>query len=219
MPAPPKLSDPPAVVPPDEAAQTARELAAAAADLVALRTALDGFDGCQLKQTATQLVFGDGDASADLMLIGEAPGRDEDRQGLPFVGRSGQLLNAILSAIGLQRSQCYITNVIPWRPPGNRTPTPQETEICRPFIERHIELVQPKIVVCLGGAAAKTLLQTTDGIMRLRGDWKELRQGAHTAAAMATLHPAYLLRQPAQKSLVWRDFQAIRARLSDSDAP
>jgi DNA polymerase len=148
------------------------------------------------------------------MFVGEAPGRDEDLEGLPFVGRSGQLLDRMLAAIGLDRQSAYIANVIPWRPPGNRTPTPQETEICRPFIERQIELANPKILVTLGGPSAKTLLHATEGVMRLRGNWR-----AHVTAAglsipaMPTLHPAYLLRNPAHKKFAWRDFLEIKAKL------
>ncbi|TIV27765.1 MAG: uracil-DNA glycosylase, partial [Mesorhizobium sp.] len=172
------------------------------------------FDGCNLKFTAKNLVFADGNPNADLMLVGEAPGRDEDLEGLPFVGRSGRLLDRMLAAIGLDRASAYIANVIPWRPPGNRTPTPHETEICRPFIERQIELVNPKVLVNLGGPSAKTLLNTAEGILRLRGNWR-----VHTTAsgiaipAMPTLHPAYLLRTPAHKKLAWRDFLEVKAKL------
>ena len=173
-------------------------------------------DSCVTQATAKNLVFADGNPAADLMLVGEAPGRDEDLEGLPFVGRSGQLLDRILGAIGLDRQSVYIANVIPWRPPGNRPPTPQETEICRPFIERQIELASPKVLVTLGGPSAKTLLRTTEGVMRLRGNWK-----THVAAsgteipAMPTLHPAYLLRNPAHKKFVWRDFLEIKAKLKE----
>jgi DNA polymerase len=200
---------------PDEAqAALARELAASAATLDELRRLLEAFDGCNLKFTATRTVFADGNPEAPLMVIGEAPGREEDIEGLPFVGRSGRLLDRMLAAIGRDRRSVYIANVIPWRPPGNRTPTPHETEICRPFIERQIELAGPKVIVTLGGPAAKLILGTTEGIMRLRGNWL-----AHTTAsgrsipAMPTLHPAYLLRNPAHKRLAWRDFLEIKARL------
>ena len=135
------------------------------------------FDGCNLKFTAKNLVFADGNPEAAVMLVGEAPGRDEDIEGLPFVGRSGRLLDRMLAAIGLDRTSVYIANVIPWRPPGNRTPTPHETEICRPFIERQIELVNPKVLVNLGGPSAKTLLNTTEGILRLRGNWRVAHDG------------------------------------------
>ncbi|MDX8524622.1 uracil-DNA glycosylase [Mesorhizobium sp. MSK_1335] len=208
---------PAAAAVPDEAqAAAARQLAARATTLDELRRHMAAFDGCNLKFTAKNLVFADGNPNADLMLVGEAPGRDEDLEGLPFVGRSGRLLDRMLAAIGLDRSSAYIANVIPWRPPGNRTPTPHETEICRPFIERQIELVNPKVLVNLGGPSAKTLLNTTEGILRLRGNWR-----VHTTAsgiaipAMPTLHPAYLLRSPAHKKLAWRDFLEVKAKLKD----
>jgi DNA polymerase len=205
---------PAAAVPDEGQVRLARELAATASTLEELRQAMASFDGCNLKFTAKNLVFADGNPEADLMLVGEAPGRDEDLEGLPFVGRSGQLLDRMLAAIGLDRNSAYIANVIPWRPPGNRTPTPHETEICRPFIERQIELVNPKVLVNLGGPSAKTLLNTTEGILRLRGNWR-----VHTTAsglaipAMPTLHPAYLLRTPAHKKLAWRDFLEVKAKL------
>ncbi|TPK44908.1 uracil-DNA glycosylase [Mesorhizobium sp. B2-5-4] len=200
---------------PDEAqAALARQLANAAASLDELRQHMAAFEGCNLKATAKNLVFADGNPQAAVMLVGEAPGRDEDIEGLPFVGRSGRLLDRMLAAIGLDRGSVYIANVIPWRPPGNRTPTPHETEICRPFIERQIELVSPKVLINLGGPSAKTLLNTSEGILRLRGNWR-----VHTTAsgiaipAMPTLHPAYLLRTPAHKKLAWRDFLEVKAKL------
>jgi DNA polymerase len=147
------------------------------------------------------------------MLIGEAPGRDEDLAGKPFVGRAGQLLDKMLAAIGLQEEDVHITNIVYWRPPGNRTPTPQEAQVCRPFLERQIELVAPKVIVLLGGAAAKQLLDVTEGIMRIRGKQRTLVIGTHNIQAMATLHPAYLLRTPAAKRLAWRDLLAIKALL------
>jgi len=205
----------PAAAVPDEAqAALARELAGKASTLAELREAMASFDGCNLKFTAKNLVFADGNPEADLMLVGEAPGRDEDLEGLPFVGRSGQLLNRMLAAIGLDRNTAYIANVIPWRPPGNRTPTPHETEICRPFIERQIELVNPKVLVNLGGPSAKTLLNTTEGILRLRGNWRVHTTPSGTAIpAMPTLHPAYLLRTPAHKRLAWWDFVEVKMKL------
>ena len=211
----PAPSSPGATIPNDENVMAAREQARAAPDLETLRAALETFEGCNLRFTAKSLVFADGNPEGRLMLIGEAPGRDEDRQGLPFVGRSGQLLDRMLAAIGLDRNQVYIANVVPWRPPGNRTPSPLETEICRPFIERQIELAAPDVLVFLGGAAAKQLLRTDTGITRLRGRWLSYRAGEREIPAMATLHPAYLLRQPLQKRLSWRDFLAIRARLDE----
>ncbi|MEM8649102.1 MAG: uracil-DNA glycosylase [Pseudomonadota bacterium] len=204
---------PTATMPDTATIESAKEVAAKAQNLEELENALISFDGCNLKRTAKNTVFADGDPSSKLMLIGEAPGRDEDIQGLPFVGRAGQLLNKMLAAINLQREEVYITNVIPWRPPGNRTPTPQETEICRPFIERHIELVEPDIIMLLGGSSAKTLLNTTDGIMKLRGKWKELSVGQSQIPTLPTLHPAYLLRQPGHKRLAWQDLLEIKQRL------
>lgn len=198
---------------PEEAAMAAREQAAAAQSLEELRALMDGFEGCELKRTARQLVFADGNPKARIMLVGEAPGRDEDEQGRPFVGRSGQLLDRMLAAIGLDRSSVYISNVIPWRPPGNRAPTPQEMAICMPFIRRHIELVAPAILVCIGGSSAQTLLDQRDGILRLRGKWFDVPCGTGVVPALAMLHPAYLLRQPAHKRLAWRDLRELEARM------
>lgn len=205
-------------VPNDNAVAKAADLAAAANTLDELQTAIAGFDGCNLKFTARSTVFSDGNPKARLMLIGEAPGRDEDAQGLPFVGRSGQLLDKMLAAIGLDRTSVYISNVLPWRPPGNRTPTPAETEICRPFIERHIELAEPEAVMLIGGSAAKTLLKTKTGIMSLRGRWAEIHIADRTIPAMPSLHPAYLLRTPGHKRMAWNDLLAVKARLSKTSS-
>lgn len=205
---------------PDEAqAARAREAARSAGSLDELKELLAGFDGCNLKFTAKSLVFADGNPAAPVMFVGEAPGREEDLEGLPFVGRSGQLLDRMLAAIGLDRTNAYIANVIPWRPPGNRTPTPLETEICRPFIERQIELADPKVLVTLGGPSAKVLLNTQEGIMRLRGTWRvHVTASGKEIPAMPTLHPAYLLRNPAHKKLAWRDFLEVKAKLRDLGA-
>ena len=214
MPPPARPPAQPAAVPDGQQIAFARDLAASASTLDELRERMAGFDGCNLKLTAKNLVFADGNPEASIMLVGEAPGRDEDIEGKPFVGRSGQLLDRMLKAIDLDRSQVYIANVIPWRPPGNRAPTPQETEICRPFIERQIELVGPKILVHLGGASAKTLLNTTEGILRLRGNWRAYSGPSGIGIpAMPTLHPAYLLRTPAHKRLAWRDFLEAKMKL------
>jgi uracil-DNA glycosylase family 4 len=200
--------------PPDQAALSARESAAAATTLEALRETLDAFDGCALKGAASRLVFADGNPEARIMLVGEAPGADEDRQGKPFVGRAGQLLDRMLAAIGLDRTMVYIANVVPWRPPGNRTPTPQETAICLPFMQRQIALVDPDILVCLGASSAQTLLGMREGIMKGRGKWGSYAvEGGRPIRALATLHPAYLLRQPAHKRLAWRDLLEIRKAL------
>jgi len=194
-----------------------RALAAAAATMDALATAMADFDGCALKLRATQLVFGDGNPEADIMLIGEAPGREEDLQGKPFVGRSGQLLDKMLAAIGLDRTKVFIANTVPWRPPGNRTPTPAEIATCLPFLHRQIELVAPKIILTLGAPAAQTMFETTRSISRLRGQWQDIDIGALSIRALPTLHPAFLLRQPAQKQLAWRDMLSLRHALDELD--
>jgi DNA polymerase len=194
---------------PEAAIASAREAARTAPSLEALRALLENFDGCALKHTATRLVFCDGNPQARIMFVGEAPGRDEDIEGLPFVGRSGKLLDRMIAAIGLDRSKAYIANVIPWRPPGNRTPTPQETQICLPFIQRQIELVNPDVLVTLGNPSTQTLLSTRDGIMKTRGKWFDYDTGTRTIRAMATFHPAYLLRSPSYKRMSWQDLRAI----------
>jgi uracil-DNA glycosylase len=191
----------------------ARSGAKNAKTLDELRTILDSFEGCALKSTASQLVFADGNPEARLMLVGEAPGRDEDIEGLPFVGRSGKLLDRMLAAIGLDRASVYIANIVPWRPPGNRTPTPQESQICLPFILRQIELADPDILVCLGGPSAQTLLGIKEGITKTRGRWFALETGKREIRAMPTFHPAFLLRSPLQKRFAWRDFLAIKKAL------
>ena len=199
---------------PDVAAMAAREAVKGIRTLEELRKALDAFEGCVLKGTAKQLVFADGNPKAKIVFVGEAPGRDEDIEGLPFVGRSGKLLDRMLAAIGLDRTSVYIANIIPWRPPGNRTPTPQESQICLPFIQRQIELVNPDILVCLGGPSAQTLLNIKDGITKTRGRWFTYDTGTREIRAMPTFHPAFLLRSPLQKRLAWRDFLAIKKALS-----
>jgi len=207
----------PAPQPPEHVETVVRQTAQKCTTLEELRTALTNFEGCSLKTTAKNLVFSDGNPDAPLLLIGEAPGRDEDLQGVPFVGRSGQLLDLMLTAIGIDRKEgAYITNILPWRPPGNRNPTPEETAICLPFLERHIELCDPKIIVALGGVSAKQLLNTTTGIMRLRGKWAELKLGNLSARpVLPTFHPAYLLRQPAHKRLAWQDLLSLKLRLAE----
>jgi DNA polymerase len=215
-------SDPPAsgqgktapLPPPDVAATAARDAASNAATLDELRALLEGFTGCGLRATATQVVFADGNPAARVMFVGEAPGYEEDMSGTPFVGRSGKLLDRMMAAIGLDRTSAYIANVVPWRPPGNRTPTPQETAICLPFVRRQIELANPDVLVCLGGPSMQTLLGTRDGITRMRGRWFPYDTGTREIRAIATFHPAFLLRSPLQKRLAWRDFMAIKKALA-----
>lgn len=199
---------------PHEARQSARDAAAAANSLEELKAAIEKFEGCALKKSASNTVFGTGNVEAKLVLVGEAPGAEEDRQGLPFVGPSGKLLDAMLRSIGLPREEVYITNILPWRPPGNRQPTTAEVAVCEPFIRRHLELIAPKVVVCLGGSSAKTLMEEDRGITRLRGTWKEVSfADGKKADLTAMFHPAYLLRTPEQKRLAWRDLRAISQKL------
>jgi DNA polymerase len=201
---------------PDAAITSAREIAPRAATLDELRGLLERFDGCALKATATRLVFADGNPQARIMFVGEAPGRDEDLEGRPFVGRSGKLLDLMMASIGLDRTSAYIANIIPWRPPGNRDPSPQETQICLPFIRRQIELVDPDVLVCLGKPSSQAVLDLKDGIMKTRGRWFDYHTGTRKIRAMATFHPAYLLRQPIHKRLAWQDLRAVRKALADS---
>jgi uracil-DNA glycosylase len=211
-PAPPAPLDAPLAA--DAAIMAARELARSAATLEDLRALLDTFEGCGLRKTAKQLVFAAGNPKARVMFVGEAPGREEDIEGLPFVGRSGQLLDRMMAAVGLDRTNAYIANVVPWRPPGNRTPTPQETQTCLPFTLRQIELADPDVLVCLGGPSAQTLLGIKDGIKRSRGRWHAYHTGTREIRAIASFHPAYLLRNPIEKRFVWRDFLAIKKALA-----
>jgi DNA polymerase len=199
----------------EEIARSARAAAANASSLSELRDALAAFEGCALKKTAKNLVFADGNPDGPLMIIGEAPGGEEDRQGVPFVGPAGKLLDLMLDSIGLGRDQAYVTNILPWRPPGNRSPTDAEIAACLPFVKRHIELVAPKILILVGGTAAKTLLDKTQGIMRLRGHWYTY-DSPHSDTPIDTraiLHPAYLLRSPAQKRETWLDLLEIKHKL------
>lgn len=198
---------------PDAAVMAAREAARSAPDLSALRDILEHFEGCGLRATASRLVFADGNPASRVMLVGEAPGRDEDIEGLPFVGRSGKLLDRMLAAIGLDRTKVYIANIVPWRPPGNRTPTPQETAICLPFIRRQIELVNPDVLVCLGNPSTQALLGTREGITKTRGRWFKYHTGTREIRAIPTYHPAFLLRGPLNKRLAWRDFLAVKKAL------
>jgi DNA polymerase len=217
----PPVSVPVRPVPLSEAAgvESAAALAAQAGTLDALQAAMAGFEGCGLRATANTLVFGDGNPAARIMLVGEAPGSDEDRQGKPFVGRSGQLLDRMLAAIGLDRTSVYIANVIPWRPPGNRTPTTEEAAVCVPFLKRQIALIRPSVLVCLGATPAKHLLGLELGITRLRGQWKRYQEDGADAAVLPTFHPAFLLRSPQSKKLAWQDFLALKQRLTALHAP
>ena len=198
----------------NSAAGDSATLAKTATTLDELAAALESFEGCGLKKTAKSTVFSDGVSSARIMLVGEAPGQDEDRTGKPFVGRSGQLLDAMMATIGLSRaSNLYIANVIPWRPPGNRAPSVDELETCKPFILRQIELVAPEIIVLVGGTSAKTLLNTETGITRLRGKWQTLEIGGRDIPALPFFHPAYVLRRPETKIDVWADLCALKQKL------
>ncbi len=201
---------------PEDAARSASEIAARAPDLAALREALLAFDGCRLKTTATQLVFSDGAPGAEIMIVGEAPGGDEDRIGRPFVGRGGQLLDLMLASIGLDRTKVYIANVVPWRPPGNRTPTPQETAICLPFIRRQIALSNPRWLVLMGNTSSQTLLGVKEGITRMRGSWREFEiEPGRMIPVLPMLHPDYLLRQPNAKRFAWADLRKLKAAIEE----
>jgi len=216
-PAAPPRQAAPVVLSQDAAVESARRLAEAAATIDELKAAVEAYDGCALKKTATNTVFGDGNPAARIMFVGEAPGADEDRQGLPFVGVSGQLLDRMVAHIGLDRTGFFITNILFWRPPGNRNPTAAEIASCLPFVERMVELVAPDVLVPVGGSAAKTLLDRKEGIMRLRGAWYDYDCPGlgRTIPARPLYHPAYLLRSPAQKRDAWRDLLAIQDRLED----
>ena len=196
--------------PPQEATISAQAAAAAARDLDGLRAALVAFDGCALKATAMQLVFGDGDPQSKIMLLGDVPGADDDRAGKPFAGKAGALLDRMLAAIGLRRNQAYIANLVPWRPPGNRAPFPHEIAACLPFAARQVELVNPDILVCLGSPPTQALLGVREGITQTRGRWRDYQCGARSIRALPMFHPDYLLSQPKQKRLAWRDLQELR---------
>lgn len=195
------------------ACKNARDICEKAQNLEELKVMVESFDGCALKFNSSNTVFGDGNHEATVMIIGEAPGADEDRIGLPFVGKSGQLLDKMLVAAGLDRKKCYITNVLPWRPPGNRTPTSAEVAVCLPFLRRQIELVSPEIIVVLGGSAANSLLDNEDPISKLRGKWLEYVLPNKKIPVLATFHPAYILRNAAQKAKVWADFLKMMKKM------
>ena len=209
-----------AAPPPDisAAVAAAHALAAGAETLDQLAEAIAAFEGCPLKRMgARQSVFSRGRGDAPVMVIGEGPGADEDKQGAPFVGRAGQLLDRMLEAAGLS-DQVFITNTVFWRPPDNRTPTPQEQSVCAPFVERAIALVRPRLLLLAGGASAKAMLKRSEGILTLRGQWCEWSSsdGALVLPAMPTLHPAFLLRQPLGKKKAWQDLMTLALRLEET---
>lgn len=204
-----------ATLPDENAIAAAREIAKNANSIDELKLALANFDGCNLKRGAKNLVFSDGNIDADIMFIGKSPERDEDMQGIPFSGLAGSLFNKMLASIGLDREKAYLVPIIPWLTPGSRPPTPAECELCKPFIERHIELAKPKILVTMGNAATRTLLNKKEPVARVRGSWDELSIGEHTTMCIATLNPSYLLKQPAQKALIWEDLLKIKTKLAE----
>ena len=209
--APPPRKPAPETQPPvNSGAENAAAIAAACSSLAELKAALMTFEGCELKRRAANTVFADGNPAGGIMFIGEAPGAEEDRQGLPFVGRAGQLLDRMLASVGLDRSKVYITNIVNWRPPANREPSPEEASICLPFLQRHVELANPKVLVLLGAVPARHLMGI-QGLMRSRGRWEtyHLHSSGREIPTLLTLHPAYLLRQPSAKRLAWNDFLSI----------
>lgn len=194
--------------------KNARDICSKAQDLESLKALLLQFDGCNLKNTANSTVFGEGKTNVKIMLIGEAPGADEDRIGRPFVGRCGKLLDKMLSAISVKREECFISNVLPWRPPGNRTPTDDEIAICLPFLKRQIELVNPDFILLLGGIALKSVMDCSDSISRTRGKWLEYSTSqGKVIPVLATYHPSYLLRSSSQKSRVWADLLRLKSKM------
>ena len=198
--------------------KNARDITQNAKTLEELRDILLNFEGCSLKNTAANTVFGDGNPEAKIMLIGEAPGADEDRIGKPFVGRCGKLLDKMLEAININRSSCYITNILPWRPPGNRTPTDDELALCLPFLKRQIELINPDYILLLGGIALKSLMETNDSISKSRGKWFEYNISSEkTALVLATFHPSYLLRSSLQKQKSWMDLIRLKNKINNND--
>mgnify|MGYP000220272705 CR=1 FL=1 len=202
-------------IPSEDKTNTDSSALAAITSLSDLQSAMAKLDDCPLKHTASNLCFADGNPGARLMIIGEAPGRDEDRMGVPFVGADGQLLDKMIASIGLDRASVYLTNLLPWRPPGNRSPTDEETAMLLPWLFRHVQLARPEFVLLLGGAAAKLVLGSHDGIMKLRGRWRDVDFGDGVPRpVMASLHPAYLLRLPAQKRLAFDDLLSVAKRLA-----
>lgn len=202
-------------LPDDQAIASARFAAESARSLLELKTALESFNGCNLKNSARNTVFAEGDPSSGIMIVGPMPDADDDREGLPFTGKTGLLLDRMLAAIGLDRSKLMLTNVVPWRPPGNRSPSGPEMEICRPFIERQIALAEPKVLLLLGNFTTRFFFGGSGTIHTMRGQWRDVAVGAGAAPAIATLHPQELLNAPASKSLAWNDLLAFQARLRD----
>ena len=196
--------------------QKAQTIAKSAQTLAQLRASLEALENCPFKETATRLVFSDGSSKSPLMIIGEGPGREEDLQGKPFVGQSGLLLNMMLASIGLDRKDVYIANIVPWRPPANKTPSPMEINFFMPFVARHIALVRPAVLLLLGKVAAQGVLATQDGIMKIRGQWQVYDKESLAIPTLATFHPAFLLRQPLQKRPAWKDFLAVQTKLASS---
>jgi DNA polymerase len=202
-------------IPDGEAVQQARFAAESARSLTELKTALEAFGGCNLKHSARSTIFASGDAASGIMLIGSAPGAEDDREGLSFAGRPGLLLDKMLAAIGLDRDSILLTQVIPWRPPGNRVASPAEMDICRPFIERQIALAEPKVILLLGNFAARVFFGEGDTIHGLRGQWREIAIGDRRIPAIATLHPQDLLTAPVNKRLAWNDLLSFQAKLTE----
>lgn len=196
------------------ARQNARDICMKIDNLDELRTLVEGFDGCALKLTASKTVFGGGNPESKIMIVGEAPGADEDRVGLPFVGRSGLLLDKMLKTINIDRTKCYITNILPWRPPGNRTPTDGEIAVCLPFLKRQIDLINPDVIIALGGSAANALLEIQEPISKLRGRWLEYKKSdGEKVPVIASFHPAYLLRNAGQKAKAWSDLLRLSKKI------
>lgn len=199
-----------------EACNNAKDVCLLAQTLDDLKSIMESFEGCSLKFSANSTVFGSGNPHAEVMIIGEAPGADEDIAGEPFVGRCGKLLSKMLSAIGIEREDCFITNVLPWRPPGNRTPTDGEVAVCLPFLKRQIELVKPKIILLLGGSSVKAVLNTEERISSIRGRIIEyVADNGERFATISSYHPAYLLRSPQYKANAWGDFLRLQKKLKE----
>lgn len=206
-----------AVLPDETVVAAAKEAAGKAESFEQLKQAIDQFDGCNLRMNAKQMVFANGDPNSELMIIDEHPGRDEDAMGVPFAGQSGILLEKMLAAIGLETNKVYQVAGIPWHTPGNRSPTLPELEICRPFLERHIELAAPKLVVCFGNTPARLLFDNQGQVLTLRGKWKEAKIGGHSFSAIASLAPSFLLQYPVQKKLAWQDLLSLKTKLKTEE--